>query len=73
MKNKCKRLDTGTGTEKRLKKHAMKCAVAFLKAVSKEYDRFELIRYRRVALKMDKVRVELTFIIKGEANGNQAN
>jgi hypothetical protein len=65
---KIKRLDTGTGTEKRLKKHAMKCAVAFLKAVGKEYDRFELIRYRRVALKMDKVRVELTFIIKGEAH-----
>lgn len=69
MAKKCKQLN-GTGTEKRLKKHAMRCAVAFLKAVSKEYDRFELIRYRRVALKMDKVRVELTFIIKGEANGN---
>ena len=68
MAKKCKRLDTGTSTEKRLKKHAMKCAVSFLKAVGKEYDRFELIRYRRVPLKMDKVRVELTFIIKGEAH-----
>lgn len=49
---------------KRLRKHAIKCAQLFLKAVCDKADSFQLIRYQRVKLPDNQVRVELTFIIK---------